>query len=125
MILQRIEVAGLAHYSYVIGSEGHAVVIDPQRDISVYREFARLKGLRIAHVLETHIHADYASGAPALAESTGATLWLSGYDVDEQFSYQMPHTPLADGDEVYFGQAADSRDAHPWTYTGTSELPAL
>jgi hydroxyacylglutathione hydrolase len=104
MILQRFEVAGLAHYSYVIGSEGHAVVIDPQRDISVYREFARLKGLRIAHVLETHIHADYASGAPALAESTGATLWLSGYDVDEQFIYQMPHTPLADGDEVYFGK---------------------
>ena len=104
MILQRFEVPGLAHYSYLIASEGQAVVIDPQRDISVYREFARAKGLKMAHILETHIHADYASGAPALAEVTGAKLWLSAYDKGEQYQYRMPHEALTDGDEVLFGK---------------------
>lgn len=104
MIIQRFEVPGLAHYSYLIASEGAAVVIDPHRDTSVYREFAHVKGLSIAHVLETHIHADYASGAPALAELSGAKLWLSAYDAGEQFKYQMPHALLTDGDEVTFGK---------------------
>lgn len=104
MILQRFEVPGLAHYSYLIASDGEAVVVDPQRDISVYREFARAKGLKITHILETHIHADYASGAPALAEATDATLWLSAYDKGEHHQYQMPHEALRDGDEVLFGK---------------------
>ncbi len=104
MILQRFEVPGLAHYSYLIASDGEAVVIDPQRDTSAYRDFARTKGLSIAHVLETHIHADYASGAPALAELTGAKLWLSAHDANEQFKYKMAHAPLADGGELTFGQ---------------------
>ena len=104
MNVQRFEVPGLAHYSYLIASEGQALVIDPQRDVAVYREFAKSKGLTIAHVMETHIHADYASGAPALAESTGAKLWLSAYDKDEQYQYRMPHATLADGDEVLFGK---------------------
>jgi hydroxyacylglutathione hydrolase len=64
----------------LIASDSEAVVVDPQRDISVYRDVARAKGLKITHILETHIHADYASGVPALAESTGAKLWLSAYD---------------------------------------------
>ena len=103
MILQRFEVPGLAHYSYLIASEGQAVVIDPQRDTSVYVEFARSKGVTIAHVLETHIHADYASGSPALTALTGAQLWLSAYDANEQFRYRMPHQPLADGGEISVG----------------------
>ena len=104
MILQRFEVPGLAHYSYLIASEGQALVIDPQRDVAVYQEFAKSKGVTIAHILETHIHADYTSGAPALAEVTGAKLWLSAYDKNEQFQYRMPHASLADGDEVLFGK---------------------
>ena len=51
MILQRFEVPELAHYSYLIASEQQAIVIDPQRDISVYREFAAAKGLSITHIL--------------------------------------------------------------------------
>jgi hydroxyacylglutathione hydrolase len=104
MILQRFEVPGLAHYSYMIASEQQAVVVDPQRDISVYREFAAAKGLSVTHVLETHIHADYASGAPALATITGAKLCLSAYDEGEHYQYQMPHLELKDGDEVSFGK---------------------
>ena len=79
-------------------------MIDPQREIAAYQEFAEAKGLTIAHVLETHIHADYASGAPALAEATSAKLWLSAYDKDEQYQYRMPHATLADGNEVLFGK---------------------
>ncbi len=104
MIVQRFEVPGLAHYSYLIASEGQALVIKPQREAAVYREFSKTEGLTIAHVLETHIHADYASGAPALAEATGAKHWLSAYDKDEKYQCRMPHAPLADGDEVLFGK---------------------
>lgn len=103
MILQRFEVPGLAHYSYLIASEREAAVIDPQRDTSAYLQFARVKGLAIRYVLETHIHADYVSGAAALAEFTGAKLALSAYDTSEQFKYKMPHTSLWDGDELAFG----------------------
>ena len=63
MILQRFEVPGLAHYSYLIGADGRAAVIDPRRDVDIYLDYAAANGLRIAFVLETHIHADYASGA--------------------------------------------------------------
>lgn len=80
MIFERFEVPGLAHYSYLLASQEHAVVIDPKRDIDTYVQYARNKGLAITHVLETHIHADYASGALALSEATGAALWLSGHD---------------------------------------------
>jgi len=104
MILQRFEVPGLAHYSYLIASDGHAVVVDPQRDVAIYVDFARTRGVSIDHVVESHIHADYASGAPALAVATGATLWLSGHDKDEQFEYAMPHSEIRDGNEVHFGK---------------------
>jgi hydroxyacylglutathione hydrolase len=104
MILQRFEVPGLAHYSYLIASEQQAIVIDPQRDISVYREFAAAKGLSITHILETHIHADYASGSLALAAITGAKLCLSAHDHGQHYRYKMPHLELKDGDEVSFGK---------------------
>jgi hydroxyacylglutathione hydrolase len=52
------------------------MVIDPQRDVAVYLEGAERLGARIGHVLETHVHNDYASGAPELARRTGAALVL-------------------------------------------------
>lgn len=103
MIVQRFEAAGLAHYSYVLGSQGKAVAIDPKRDIDTYLQFARDKNLRITHILETHIHADYASGATALAAATGAELWLSAYDAGEAFEYQFPHRELRDDEEFSAG----------------------
>ncbi len=78
--MERFEVPGLAHYSYVIWSGAQAAVVDPKRDFDTYVEFARARDLRITHILETHIHADYASGAKELAGATGAELWLSPYD---------------------------------------------
>lgn len=103
MIIQRFEAAGLAHYSYLLGSQGNAVVIDPKRDIDTYLRFAGEKNLKITHIVETHIHADYASGATALAAATGAELWLSAYDTGETFEYQFPHHEFRDNEEFTVG----------------------
>lgn len=103
MILQRFEVPGLAHYSYLLGSGGKAVVIDPERNVDIYIDFAHQRQLTITHVLETHIHADYASGALQLAETCGAALWLSAHDTGGQYQYAFPHHEFRDGDELECG----------------------
>jgi len=70
----------LAQAAYVIGCQrtGEALVIDPERDIDRYIELAAAQKLRITAVAETHIHADFLSGARELAEATGAKVYLSG-----------------------------------------------
>ncbi|GAC1516038.1 MAG: MBL fold metallo-hydrolase [Terriglobales bacterium] len=104
MQIHRVEVAGLAHYSYIVSSNGQAVVIDPKRDFDAYVKYAEAHNLEITHILETHIHADYASGAFALAEASGAELWLSGHDDGEDFSYSFPHHEFRDGEELSVGE---------------------
>jgi len=89
----------LAHASYMIGSEGVAAVVDPQRDVEIYLETAREHGLRIAHVIETHLHADFVSGHKELAERTGAKIYVGA-----RAGARFPHVPVGDGDEVSFGQ---------------------
>ena len=80
MLLERIYDEDLSHASYFLGCQatGDAIVIDPSRDISAYQELAETNGMRIAHVTETHIHADFLSGTRELANATGATAHLSG-----------------------------------------------
>lgn len=99
MRLERFEVPGLSHYSYIVASAGQAVVIDPKRDVDTYIAHAAANNLKITHILETHIHADYASGARELAHLTGAEMWLSAHDTGEDFEYQFAHHPMKDGDE--------------------------
>jgi hydroxyacylglutathione hydrolase len=89
----------LAHASYMAGSQGVAAVIDPQRDVDVYLEAARANGLRIGHVIETHLHADFVSGHRELAARTGATIY-----VGRQAGAQFPHVAVSQGDEIQFGQ---------------------
>jgi hydroxyacylglutathione hydrolase len=105
MLLERFEDKGLAHYSYALGCEAAGVVaiVDPRRDVDLYREFAHQRGFRITHVLETHIHADFASGARELAERTGAALHLSAYDRGELYEVAFPHQPIHDGDALTLG----------------------
>ena len=103
MKLQRFEVPGLAHYSYVLGSDGKAVVIDPKRDVDTYLDYAKENGLTITHILETHIHADYVSGTPQLAAITGAEPWLSGHDENQDFQYKFPHHAFRDGEDLVIG----------------------
>jgi hydroxyacylglutathione hydrolase len=79
MIVRRLYDTKLAQASYLIGAgeTGEAVVIDANRDIEQYLRLAADEGLRITHVTETHIHADFLSGSRELALTTGATLLLS------------------------------------------------
>ncbi|WP_026372781.1 MBL fold metallo-hydrolase [Agrococcus lahaulensis] len=79
MLLERFYDEDLAQASYVIGCQatGEAIVVDPRRDVEAYLDFATSRGLRIAHVTETHIHADYLSGTRELAARTGARMHVS------------------------------------------------
>lgn len=79
MLLKRFYDDGLAQASYLLASERSdaALVVDPNRDVEQYIAAAEAEGLRIAHVTETHIHADFVSGSRELAQRTGATLYLS------------------------------------------------
>lgn len=86
--------------SYLIGSAGEAVVIDPALDPRVYADLAQREGWRIRAVLDTHVHADHLSRARALAALTGATLHLP---VTHRVTFA--YVPLRDGDEVRVGDA--------------------
>ena len=100
MRIERVYTPGLAQVAYLVGDEqaGVAALIDPRRDIEHYLELARAAGLRITDVFETHIHADFVSGAPEVAAATGATLHASRYGPPD-----YPHHALGDGDAVTVG----------------------
>jgi hydroxyacylglutathione hydrolase len=99
MYFEQFYLGCLSHASYMAGSEGVAAVIDPQRDVEIYLEAARQNGLRIAHVIETHLHADFVSGHRELAARTGAKIYVGA-----RAGAQFPHVPVRDGDEIRFGQ---------------------
>jgi hydroxyacylglutathione hydrolase len=83
---------GCASYFVADREAGVAVVVDPQWDIDPYRRLARLHGVRIGHVLETHNHADHVSGHGRLCRSTGATI-----HVHELAAAEFPHEAFGDG----------------------------
>ena len=88
----------LAHASYLIGSNGEAVVVDPQRDVDQYLREAEAQGFEIRHVIETHLHADFVSGHRELASRTGAKIYF-GAEAKAQFE----HVAVQDGDELRIG----------------------
>jgi hydroxyacylglutathione hydrolase len=90
MLLKRFYDEGLAQASYLVGAEttDEALVIDPTRDVEPYRAAAAAEGLRITHVTETHIHADFLSGARQLVRRTGARLLLSA-EGDSDWQYRI------------------------------------
>lgn len=97
----------LAQASYMIACQavGEAIVIDPLRDVDAYVAVAAREGLRIVAVTETHIHADFVSGARELAARTGATIYLSGEGgPDWQYGYA---TSAADGERVQLVRDGD------------------
>lgn len=105
MYFERIEDNDLSHYSYIVGCQknGEIAVVDPRRDVDVYLDWAKRNDAKITHVLETHIHADFASGAKELAERTGAVHHASAYDSGEIFEVQYGHEDMLDGEEVRIG----------------------
>lgn len=86
MLLETVESKGLAHLSYVLGDDDQGVcaVIDPRRDVSIYLDIARRNNCRITHIFETHIHADFVSGARELAVQSGAQI-VGGVSDDYAF----------------------------------------
>ena len=114
MYFERIYDRHLAQASYLIGCQksGEALVVDPERDIDRYLEAAQQNGLKVTAVAETHIHADFLSGARELAEKTGAKLYLSeeggeewayGWLDDKSSGGSYDHQLLADGDSFNIG----------------------
>lgn len=104
MFFQHVYDKSLAQASYVIGcqAKGEAMVIDAQRDIDVYLEIAQKNNLKITHITETHIHADYLCGSRELAAVTGATLYLSD-EGGPDWQYQFSHVGLKHGDKITVG----------------------
>ena len=105
MIVKRLFEPLIAQNSYLIGcaAAGEAIVIDPNRNLQQYVDAAAAAGLRITHVTETHIHADFASGARELAHRTGATLCLSD-EGDQDWKYRFDYDrPLKHGDRITLG----------------------
>ncbi|HEV2489348.1 MAG TPA: rhodanese-like domain-containing protein [Candidatus Acidoferrales bacterium] len=99
MYFEQFYLSCLAHASYMIGSDGIAAVVDPQRDVEIYIEEAAKNGLRIAHIIETHLHADFVSGHRELAARTGAKIHIGA-----KAGASFPHEPARDGDEIRFGK---------------------
>jgi hypothetical protein len=84
--------------SYVVADGREAAVIDPKWEIEDYLELAEEHDFRIAHVLETHNHADHVSGHGRLAASSGARIYISA-----EAGVEYQHAPLADGESVAVG----------------------
>ena len=100
MYFKQFYLGCLAHASYLIGSEGEAAVVDPQRDVDQYIEEAAAQGLKIKYIIETHLHADFVSGHRELAERTGAEIVFS-----KHAGAAFAHRAVGEGDEISIGNA--------------------
>jgi len=98
MYFKQFYLACLAHASYLIGSQGEAAIVDPQRDVDQYIAEAGECGLKIKYVIETHLHADFVSGHRELAARTGAEI-VFGKKAGADFL----HRAVLDGDEIKLG----------------------
>jgi len=109
MLLRQIFDPRLAQYAYLIGcpATGEAIVIDPERDVERYIEAAEAEGLTLTAVAETHIHADFLSGARELAERLNLRVYVSaegGPDWQVEWAREHPNaTLLHDGDTFRVG----------------------
>lgn len=101
MYFEQFYLGCLAHASYMLASQGEAVVVDPQRDVELYLKAAAEHGVTIRHIFESHLHADFVSGHRELAARTGATIYIGA-----QAGATFPHVPVRDGFQLQFGQAS-------------------
>ena len=99
MYFKQFYLGCLAHASYLIGSDGVAAVVDPQRDVDQYIDEAQAQNLKIKYIIETHLHADFVSGHRELAAKTGAAI-VFGKEAGATF----PHRAAKDGDELNIGR---------------------
>jgi glyoxylase-like metal-dependent hydrolase (beta-lactamase superfamily II)/rhodanese-related sulfurtransferase len=99
MYFEQFYLGCLAHASYLLASEGQAMVVDPQRDVEIYLQAAKQHGVSIRHIFETHLHADFVSGHKELAARTGATIYIGG-----SAGAMFPHVPVKDGFALRVGK---------------------
>jgi hydroxyacylglutathione hydrolase len=104
MYFQHVYDKSLAQASYFIGcqAKGEAIVIDAQRDIDVYLDIAKRNNMKITHITETHIHADFLCGSRELAAVTGAKMYLSN-EGPAEWQYEFDHEGLLHGDKITVG----------------------
>jgi len=100
MYMQQFFIDGLGCASYLVGCEeaGVAAVVDPDREVGKYIDAAKARGLKVTHIIETHLHADHVSGNTELAHRTGAQIYLH-----EAARAEFKHQPLKDGDILELG----------------------
>jgi hydroxyacylglutathione hydrolase len=101
MYFEQFYLGCLAHASYMLASEGEAVVVDPQRDVDLYLNAASEHGVTIRHIFETHLHADFVSGHRELAARTGAKIYMGA-----QAGATFDHQAVSDRFELKFGRAS-------------------
>src|SRR5437588_1238957 len=101
MYFEQFYLGCLAHASYMLASDGEAVVVDPQRDVELYLNAAADHGVTIRHIFETHLHADFVSGHRELAARTGAKIYMGA-----QSGATFDHVPVSDGFELKFGKTS-------------------
>ena len=89
----------LAHASYLLGSDGEAAVVDPQRDVDQYLDEAAAQNLKIKYVIETHLHADFVSGHRELATRSGAQIVFG-----REARATIPHRAVSNGEELVIGR---------------------
>jgi hydroxyacylglutathione hydrolase len=99
MYFEQFYLGCLAHASYMLASEGEAVVVDPQRDVEIYLKAAEANHVVIRHIFETHLHADFVSGHTELAARTGARIYMGA-----QAGATFPHVAVRDGFKLQVGQ---------------------
>jgi hydroxyacylglutathione hydrolase len=97
--LEVVVTQGLGDCTYLLASGTEAAIVDPQRDAGRLLQLAEARGLRVRHVLETHVHNDYVSGAPEVRAATGATIAAPAHG-----GYAFPFTPLGDGSVLTLGE---------------------
>lgn len=104
MFFQPVYDNSLAQASYFIGCQktGVAAVIDAKRDVDTYIEIAKQNKMKITHLLETHIHADFLTGSRELAVLTGAKMYLSD-EGGKEWQYEFPHVGLKHGNIIQVG----------------------
>jgi hydroxyacylglutathione hydrolase len=99
MYFEQFYLGCLAHASYLLASNGEALVVDPQRDVDAYSKAAGEHGVKIRHIFETHLHADFVSGHTELAARTGAQIYVS-----PNAGAKFPHVEVRDGFVLHVGK---------------------
>ena len=99
---------GKGSLGYLLISDGEALAIDPSRDWHAWRDAADAEGARLVGTADTHVHADFISGSPALSRELGVPYYL--HPADAVYPYdgtpgRLDFEPIADGDTISLGRA--------------------